>query len=113
MEDLEHQAEMEARRIDVLGVLEERQRDLDNEVNKLRRWTKKEVDRNIMFSLEECLLNVYDQSQVVHQRILEWEDILDQDEEGDTIFLQEENPELDMLQITKLSKPRKQKLMNH
>ena len=75
--------ELKARRITLLRVMEEQEKDLVKEVNKLKRLLKKEIDQDNLFLLQDYLLNVYDWKHIL--TIHEWEELLDQDEEGEII----------------------------
>ena len=80
---------MEERRINHLGILERNERELGKSLNELRRSTKRTIEADSIILIEECLMQVTNTCPDLVESILEWEDLLDQDDQGEIILPQQ------------------------
>ena len=78
--------ELEERRLEVIRGMEKLEKDRDRETNKLRRLTKQEIDTQNFSLIQDSLVTVLNLDQLIIQRVSDWEDLLEQNEEGDVIF---------------------------
>ena len=78
--------ELEERRLEVIRGMEKLEKDRDRETNKLRRLTKQELYMQNFFLIQDSLVTVLNLDQQLIQRVSDWEDLLEQNEEGDVIF---------------------------
>ena len=73
--------ELEERRLEVIRGMEKLEKDRDRETNKLRRLTKQELYMQNFFLIQDSLVTVLNLDQQLIQRVSDWEDLLEQNEE--------------------------------
>ena len=91
---IQEEAVLQDRRLDLVQQISDLERAWDLSVNRLRRLINRNISVVNFSIIEENYRNLHNVNSDLNSRILDWEDLLQTDEEGNPIYLDRGQPEL-------------------
>ena len=83
MDNIKKEIELNERRIRKLEMLDRNKQELDKLINKLKQSIRRKINYDTVILIYICSVQVSRSNQALNQGISDWEDILDQDDQGE------------------------------